>query len=357
MKALVFYDRGDIRYEENWPDPAPPSADEVTVAVSWCAICGTDIEDYTHGGIIPLGTPHPTSGRMAPLVFGHEFVGRVAEAGKNVKHLRPGQKVAVECVVGCGKCYWCAKHEEALCPGMVSIGQHTDGGMAEYVNVPGENCIPLPDDADELPFVAAEPFAVTVRAMRLGRLKMGETVAIVGAGTIGLCAIGAARIAGARNVISLNHGGYRAEVAKRMGATHSIDTRGEHWKEEYYDLTEGEGADLTLDTGGHIPAIKLAYDITRRQGRCVVASVSRQDLPLNVLDLILTSKEVIGTNAHTFHDEFPWAVQYIRDGRFDPTPIITDKIYIADGLEGGIHRTMNERDQIKILVTPHKEWV
>ena len=174
MKTLVFHGRGDIRYEENWPDPAPPTADEVTIAVSWCAICGTDIEDYTHGGIIPIGTPHPTSGRMAPLVFGHEFVGRVAEVGKNVKHLRPGQKVAVECVMGCGKCYWCAKHEEALCPAMVSIGQHTDGGMAEYVNVPKENCIPLPDDADEMPFVAAEPFAVTVRAMRMGRVKAGR---------------------------------------------------------------------------------------------------------------------------------------------------------------------------------------
>ena len=142
-----------------------------------------------------------------------------------------------------------------------------------------------------------------------------------------------------------------------MGATHCINTKDEHWEEEYYGLTEGEGADMTLDTGGHIPAIKLAYDITRRQGRCVIASISRQDLPLNVLDLVLTGKEVIGTNAHTFHDEFPWAVQYIRDGRFDPTPIITDKIYIANGLEDGIVRTMNDRDQIKILVTPHRDWV
>ena len=116
MKALVFHGRGDIRYEENWPDPAPPTADEVTIAVSWCAICGTDIEDYTHGGIIPIGTPHPTSGRMAPLVFGHEFVGRVAEVGKNVKHLRPGQKVAVECVVGCGKCYCVRKARGSTMP-------------------------------------------------------------------------------------------------------------------------------------------------------------------------------------------------------------------------------------------------
>lgn len=357
MKALVFYGIGDIRYEENWPDPGEPGDGEVTVAVSWCAICGTDIEDYRHGGIIPTEKPHPTSGRMAPMVFGHEFVGRVAQTGKNVKGLAIGQKVAVECVVGCGKCYWCEHGEYALCPGMISIGQYSDGGMAEYVNVPCENCIPLPDDADEQLFVTAEPFAVAVRAVRLGRVRLGETVAVVGAGTIGLCGIAAARIAGAERIISVNRGGHRAEVAKQVGATHSVNTTGEGWRERYDELTNGVGADMVLDTGGNIPAIQLAYDITRRQGRCVVASVVKQDLPLPVIDLIMTSKEVIGTNAHTWREEFKWAVQYILDGRFDPSPLLTGKAYIESAFEDGIQRSIHDRNQIKILVTPQEGWV
>ena len=357
MKAVVFYGVNDIRYEPEWPNPKAPAEDEVTIASMWCGICGTDIEDYRYGGVIPVDHPHPISGRMAPLVIGHEYVGRVAAMGTNVTGLCIGQKVAIECVKGCKKCHWCKKQQYAQCESMVSIGQQDDGGMAEYFNAPAENCIPIPEEKDAAPYALAEPLAVMVRAMRKGRVQLGDTVAVVGAGAIGLCGISAAKIAGAEKVISINHGGKRAETALQLGATHSLNSRDADWMEQYLDITGGLKADVVIDTGGNIPAMRLAYDLTMRGGRCVIASVVNQDLGLPALDLMLGEKEVIGSCGHSHLEEFKWAVQYITDGRFDPALLITGKVYIEDALEQGVHRAIEDRSQLKILVTPDSALV
>lgn len=354
MKALVFYGVGDIRFEADWPEPKAPREGEVTIETLWCGICGTDIEDYRYGGVIPVDHPHPISGRMAPLVLGHEYVGRVAAMGEGVAGLRIGQPVAIECVRACGKCHWCQKQQFAQCENMVSIGQQDDGGMAEFFNVPAENCIPIPE-GDSAPYALAEPMAVMIRAMRKGRVRLGDTVAVVGAGAIGLCGIAAASIAGAERVISVNHGGPRAEAAKKLGATHSFDSREEGWMEGFLELTDGLKADAVIDTGGNIPAMRLAYDLTGRGGRCVIASVVNQDICLPSLDILLNEREVIGAVAHSHLEEYKWAVQYIADGRFDPSPLITGRIALEDALERGIRKSIEDRSQIKILVTPRRE--
>jgi len=355
MKAIVFYGKNDIRYESKWEEPPKPKDDEVTIAISWCGICGSDIEDYQKGGVIPVDKPHPLTGRMAPMIIGHEYVGSIAVLGKNVKNLQIGQKVAIECVRGCKKCYWCKKQEYSLCENMVSIGQQDDGGMAEYLNVPAENCIPIPTDGKEELFLMAEPMAVMVRAMRKGRLKMGETVTVVGAGTIGLCGIAAARIAGAEKIISINHGGVREETALRLGATHSFNSHDAGWMDQFLDVTDGIKSDMVVDTGGNIPAIRLAYDLTKRGGRCVLASVVDADIALPALDIMLGEKEIIGSVAHSHLEEYKWAVQYIADGRFDPEPLITSKVYIEDAVQDGFIKAIQDRSQIKIIVTAKKE--
>ena len=355
MKAIVFYGINDIRYEKNWPEPKQPNDDEVTIATMWCGICGSDIEDYQYGGVIPVDEPHPITGKKAPMVIGHEYVGRVVTLGRNVSGLEIGQKVVIECVRGCKKCYWCKKQEYALCEHMVSIGQQDDGGMAEYFNVPAENCIPITESVSAKNYAIAEPMAVMIRALRKGRMNIGDTVAIVGAGAIGLCGIAAARIAGAEKIITVHHGGAREQVALKLGATHSFNSHEEGWMEGFLEATDGLKADLVIDTGGNIPAMQLAYNLTKRGGRCVFASVVNDDVPIPALDIMLGEKEIIGSVAHTHLEEFKWAVQYISDGRFNPEPIITDSIYIENAVEEGYIRSINDRSQIKIIVTPQKE--
>jgi len=357
MKALVFYKPGDIRYEPNWADARDPGPGEVKIATSWCGICGTDLEDFERGGVIPIEKPNPVSGRMAPMVFGHEYSGRIAELGAGVKALKEGQRVAVECVKGCGKCYWCQHHQNVLCESMVSIGQQDDGGMAEYFVAPAENCVPIPKGLDEDVAAMAEPLAVAVRAVRKSRMTPGDLVTVIGAGAIGLCGIAAARVAGAREVIVIAHGGHRAEIAKKMGAHHVLNSRDKKWMEQYMDLTHGLKSDVVLDTGGTIPAIQLAVQLTAKKGRCVMVSVVADQVPLGALDILLNEKELIGSVGHTFEEEYPWSVQYMADGRIDLTPLITGKVYIENAIKDGLLKLQKDRNEIKVLVTPHKDWV
>lgn len=354
MKALVFYDVKDIRYEENWPVPPPPPPGFVKIKIDWCGICGTDIEDYLYGGVIPVHEPHPQSGCVAPIVIGHEFSGTVYETGRDVRNVAVGDKVAVECVVGCGTCYWCKLRDFGRCEQYLSIGQHCDGGFAEYVNVPAENCIVYSGvGADEI--AVAEPLAVCVRALKKGRIKIGDSVAVVGAGPIGLCSIAVAKVAGASRVICIARGGHRAEVAVQMGADVVLNSREEGWEEQYWRETGGLGSDLVVDTGGNIPAMQLAYRLTKRGERCVFTSVANGDIPINALNIILDEKEILGTVAHSYEREFAWAMKYICDGRVDVKPMITGRLPLKDALTQGIHRLIEDRNQIKVLVTPNEK--
>lgn len=357
MKAVVFYNVGDIRYEPQWPEPRPLKPDEVRIATAWCGICGTDMEDYKKGAIIPVGKPHPESGRMAPMVIGHEYSGRIIELGARVEGLEIGQRVALECVRRCGRCYWCQNGDYAACINQVSVGQVDDGGMADCFNIPAENCVPLPDSLPDDEAALAEPLAVMLRGVRKGRVQVGEVVTVLGAGSIGLCGIAAARVAGASQVIALTHGGYRAEAARQMGASTVLDTREAGWKEAFYDLTHGLGSDVVIDTGGTVEAMRQAVELTRRQGRCVINSVVDADVSFNALDIMLNEKELIGTCAHQANREISWAVQFMTDRRIDVRPIITDRIYIADAVEKGFDRLLTDRTQVKILVTPHRDWL
>jgi threonine dehydrogenase-like Zn-dependent dehydrogenase len=232
-----------------------------------------------------------------------------------------------------------------------------DGGMAEYVVVPAENCIPIPDDMPEDVAALAEPLAVMVRGVRKGRVMAGDVVTVVGAGTIGLMGIAAARVAGASKVIAITHGGKRAEVARLMGATYVLNSYTEGWKAEFLDLTNGLGSEVVIDAGGNLAGMRLAVDLTMRRGRCVFNSVVASDVSISAWDLVIDEKEIIGTVSHSFDREFKWAVQYLIDGRVNVAPVITSRVYIADAVGEGFDRLLTDRSQIKILVTPHKDWV
>jgi (R,R)-butanediol dehydrogenase/meso-butanediol dehydrogenase/diacetyl reductase len=357
MKALVLHGIGDLRFEPDWPDTRPPGHGEVKIATSWCGICGTDMEDWERGAVMPIDKPHPITGRMAPMVPGHEFSGRIAELGPGVEGLEVGQRVAVECVSVCGQCLWCRQGRYMQCDRLVVIGQADDGGLAESFIAPATNCIPIPDGLGEDVAALTEPLAVAVRAMHKGRVQMGDMVTVVGTGTIGLCAIAAALAAGASKVIAIAHGGKRAEVAARMGAMHVLNSKEKGWREAYDGMTGGIGSDVVIDAGGNVLAMRLAYELTRWEGRCVIASVVDEDVSFPSLDLLLHEKEIVGTNGHTTDREFRWALQYLADGRINVKPMITDRIYLGEALKQGFERLQADRNQIKILVTPHRDWV
>jgi (R,R)-butanediol dehydrogenase / meso-butanediol dehydrogenase / diacetyl reductase len=356
MKALVFYGKNDIRLEENWAAPPPPPEGFVQIDVSWAGICGTDIEDWKHSTIVPTEAPHSLSGRMAPLVLGHEFSGRVAALGPGVNGLEIGQPAAVEILGWCGTCFHCQRHDFAICDQMFAYGQQSDGGFARYVNIPAFNIFPLPEGGREDLAAIAEPVAVAVRGVRKARQEVGARVAVIGAGAIGLAQLAVALANGASQAIMLAHGGYRAQVAAELGATHVLDTRESTWEEEYRDLTGGLGVDIVYETGGNIGAMVDGLRIVRRGGRLIVLSVVHETFPVDALDLMLGEKEIIGSVAHVYDEDFKTAVQYLMDGRVDGDKIITNYLHLDDAMEKGFTELLTNRDEIKILITPHDDW-
>ena len=142
-----------------------------------------------------------------------------------------------------------------------------------------------------------------------------------------------------------------------MGAAFVLDSREEGWREAHRHITGGLGSDVVIDAGGNVQAMRLALDLTRTQGRCVIASVVDDDVPLPGLDLLLREKEVVGSVGHSAQVEFRKALQYLAEGRVDVTPIITGRIHLKDAVEKGFHSLASNRDEIKVLVTPHRDWV
>jgi (R,R)-butanediol dehydrogenase/meso-butanediol dehydrogenase/diacetyl reductase len=352
MQAALWHARDDVRVEEV-PEPGSPGPGEVIIKVAACGICGTDLEEYRAGPLfIPVGQPNPLTGRQAPIILGHEFVGEIVEVGKGVSRLRSGDRIAPDVLLSCGTCYWCQRHQVMLCEQMAALGLSGDGGLAEYCRAPAAMCLPIPNG---LPFeqaALAEPLAVAIRAVRRGRVGLGDTVAVFGGGTIGLFCLQAARTAGARAVYVVEPHAWRRELASQLGATEGIDPREGDPAEQLRALTE-IGPDVVIDASGATAATLGAIAVARKGGRIVVVALPIAAASLNFFSIVSTEKEVLGSLSHVYDEDFATALQLLGDGRVRAAPLISDRIPLADVLPRGLHRLEAQAaDTLKILVDP-----
>src|SRR5262245_26274136 len=204
MKAAILHRPRDLRVEEA-PDPTP-GPDEVVVRIVAAGLCGTDHEIWSGGRPVAY-----------PRVMGHELVGRVESVAPGVTEVRPGDPVVVEPNYSCGQCPLCREGNRNLCLSRTTIGINRDGGFAELVRVPARCCWRADAGATTDALLLAEPLAVVVRAVGRGESEPGETVAIVGAGTLGLLALQVLRARGVR-VMVVSRSRRRFALATELGA-------------------------------------------------------------------------------------------------------------------------------------------
>ncbi len=353
MKAARWHGRQDVRVEQV-PEPrAQPG--ELVLKVSWCGICGTDMEEYRHGpNIIPVETPNGLTGRTAPLTLGHEFAGTVVEVGEGVSGFAPGDRVAPEVVLFCGRCFFCLRHEYALCVNWAAIGLHTDGGLAEYVAVPAFSCVQLPEAIPDELSALVEPTEVAVRAVRKANPRLGESVAVVGGGPVGQLVLQAARAAGAGQVYLIEPRAARRELALRLGATAAIDPAQPTWLEELRDTLHGVGPDIVFECAGAAGTAELAIKTARKGGRIVLVGIYPGQVPITTLEIIVGEKQILGTVQHHYDEDLPAAVELIASGRIEVTPLVTARIPLERVVEDGFLALAERGDQyLKILVGPH----
>ena len=255
MKMAVYSGIGAIGMrEQDLPDPEPGW---VRVAVSSAGICGTDLHIY-----------HAALGDPAGMQPGHEIAGWIHAAGDGT-HMETGSHVAVEPLLGCGGCHPCRVGKANLCSDVRLFGIALPGGLAEYICVPESLVHPLPADLGPAAAGLTEPMAVCVRGARIGRISMGDRVAIIGAGSIGLLSILTARHAGASEVLIVARHPHQQELARSLGADHVFPST-EALLEEVGD----QHADVVVETvGGSADTLSESVQVARTGGHISLLGV------------------------------------------------------------------------------------
>ena len=353
MKAAVWHGRRDIRIEQ-FPDPPPPGKNAIRIRVDWCGICGTDLEEYVNGPLyIPVHKPDELTGRQAPMVIGHELVGTVVETGPGAEAFAPGDRVAPDTLLFCGECWYCRRHLVHQCRKLAILGLMTDGGCAEYVNAPVYMCYKLPPSMPSETGALAEPAAVAVRAVRTGGVKLGDRVAIVGGGTIGLLCLQVAVLSGAAEVHVIEPHESRRRLALQLGARQAIDPAVVNPQEALMDLTGGAGADVVLECGGNPATMSLAPRLARPQGTVVITGLHNEPVGVNLFSLVCREITLRGSFSHIYDVDFAEAVALLGAGRIAAAPLITARIGIFEAIEKGFERLLhNKGEHLKILISP-----
>jgi 2-desacetyl-2-hydroxyethyl bacteriochlorophyllide A dehydrogenase len=290
MRALRAYGPGEIALEEVLrPEPGP---DDVVVQVRACGICGTDLHWY-HGQF-----PAP------PVCPGHEIAGHVAAAGAQVRELKEGDAVALEGITGCGHCASCRSGAYHLCRSLGIIGMTLPGGFADYVRIPARHCFRTPPGLSSAVAALSEPLAVAVHGVRLAGPDMGARVLVLGAGTIGLMAVVAARAAGAGEIVVTARRPQQREAALLLGADRifaDTDAAG-------LDAFARESPiDVVLETvGGTADTLTTAINVCRPGGTISVLGLFTGMMPL--APALLLAKELTVKGSMVYNR---------RDGRAD----------------------------------------
>ncbi|MBP1685760.1 MAG: theronine dehydrogenase-like Zn-dependent dehydrogenase [Deltaproteobacteria bacterium] len=290
MKAAFC--TGPLTFEVRDVAQPTPGSTEAVVRVRSCGICGSDLHAF-HGSMPPL-----------PVCPGHEVSGEVVAVGGSPSHVRPGDRVAVEPCPGCRECWCCRSGNYQLCRNFRSLGMTEDGGFAEYVRVPLHALYPLPAGIDFEIGSLAEPLAVGVHAVRLGNIHAGDRVAVLGAGSIGLLTVAAAKAAGATEVwVTARHPHQRA-AAELLGASRVFS--GPDAGTALRDAASQEWVDTVIETvGGTADTVDEAVDIVRPAGSVIVLGVFTTKPSFNALALMM--KEVRITGSMTYNRPGPQA--------------------------------------------------
>ena len=346
MEALLFYGKQDIRIEDI-PIPEPPPG-EALLRVDAASICATDTERWQHGST--LARHRKFNPRLDPRVPGHEIAGTVELPADG---LAEGTRVMVNNVRMCGTCFWCLRGEQPSCTNGSNAGFSRDGGLAEYMVWPTSHLIPLPDSISSVEAPLIEPTTVAIHAVRRSGVKVGDNVAIIGCGAVGLLTMQTYKAAGAR-VIAIDVRSQSLEMAKRLGADNALDSSQDDVAEALLDLTDGVGPDIVTEAAGAAETPKLAIQWTRSGGKTVLVGLCSATPEFNFNDIVGPEKTVIGSVSAAPGD-MEAAVRLVANGKIQLKELVTDVIPLKNVIKDGFERMIRpEKDVFRIVVQPQR---
>ncbi|HMA27075.1 MAG: zinc-binding dehydrogenase [Solirubrobacterales bacterium] len=344
MRAVTFQAPGEVRVDEV-AEPELLAADDAIVRVEASGICGSDLHIY-HGRV-----------RIEPgFVIGHEFVGEVIAAGEEVTRVAVGDRVLGTYATACGKCFFCRREEFHKCDESRVFGHGAtlgslQGAQAEQVLVPHANIAlrRVPEGlSDEVALFAGDVMGTAFHAIASRPLAEGETAAILGLGPVGLCAVQAAKAAGASEVVAIDTVEDRLRMAGSFGAT-PVHLTEQDPRAEVKQLTEGRGVDLSVEAVGHPEALDLALRLARKAGTVSVTGVYAERCEVHMGVLWIKALTLTSGHANVIK-HLDRVLELLSSGRLDPAPLVTHHMKLDEAPEA--YRAYDNREALKIVLTP-----
>jgi L-iditol 2-dehydrogenase len=327
MKANVLYAVGDLRFVDV---NKPLLKDgEVLVNVKAAGICGSDVERVFVNGTYKF-----------PTIIGHEFAGKIVETFSDNDKELIGKQVTVFPLIPCMKCNNCIEGKYELCTHYNYLGSRCDGGFAEYVAVPKWNLSFIPEGISYETAAMLEPAAVALHSLRNSKFKMGDSVAIVGPGTIGIILAQLAKIGGASKVMLIGRNSVKLDFAKKIGIDYICNSTNTNVKEWIDELTGGLGVDIAIEGTGVGLSMDLCLNIVKSSGRILAMGNPKEDINLaqkSYWQLLRKQISIYGTWNSSFGTaKSDWALifSYLSENKLNLNGLITHRFKLAELYDG-----------------------
>jgi 2-desacetyl-2-hydroxyethyl bacteriochlorophyllide A dehydrogenase len=341
MKAVRLIKPGHPLEMQGIPIPSVGSRD-VLVRVKAAGICHSDV--HYRAGVSPV---------HIPLTLGHEVAGVVEQVGEEVTNVKVGDRVCLHYMVTCGNCIYCSQGSEQFCTSGQMLGYHRDGGYAEYIGLPARSAFLLPE---EIPFeqgaIMMCSSATSFHALRKGRVKANESVAVFGVGGLGMSAVQLARAFGAMDVYAVDINARKLKMAEGFGAI-PVNAAETDPAAEIKRLTDGRGVDVALELIGLPLTMGQAIESLAKFGRAVMVGVTQKTIEIGPYrDLILREAEVIGSSDH-LAQELPTLIELARRGRLDLSDVVTEALPLdAEAINERMDELEHFGGDVRTVITP-----
>lgn len=344
MKALVLEDYKKFVYRE-YPDPKLRGPGDALVRVRAAAICGSDVH----------GMDGSTGRRVPPIVMGHEAAGEIVEVGSGVSDFAPGDRVTFDSTEYCGECFHCRRGEVNLCDNRRVLGvscaeYRRDGAFAEYIVLPRRILYRIPEGLDFVGASIAEPAAVAAHAAAITPIAMGDSMAVVGAGLIGLLLIQILRAHSPAAIIALETDPERRAAALAAGASAALDPTAPGTPASILSLSGGRGVDRCFEAVGATAPIAAAIAATRKGGSVtLIGNVSpKVEIPLQ--SVVTRQIALLGSCATA--GEYPLVLDLLSKGAIDARSIVSAVAPLSGGASWFSRLYAREKGLLKVVLEP-----
>jgi len=347
MKAAVYHGAGDVRME-SVAVPSPRDG-EVLIRVTRSGVCGTDASEWKSGPtIFPVERTHPHSGHRGPLILGHEFIGEVVESRD--ARFEIGARVASGAGVSCGDCPRCREGRTNLCERYRTHGLNVEGGMAEYVAVPADTLVRIPDQIDDDTAGLAQPLAVGLHAARRAGARAGDRVVLIGAGAIGTFVLAGLTHLADVDVTVVDFSGSRLDRALRLGASRIIAVDGDAFEAEMEALRGT--LDVVVEASGARGQLNRAIGLTRDGGTVLQVGLPTGLQEVDIHQLVFREITIRTTLAHVCTDDMPDALTIL--GSTGLAHEMLDSVRALEELPAQLDRLASGRIEGKVLFDPRR---